>query len=116
MTPSQAEADRHRSYLVERIATLRRSEDVTRQQREWWEEKLAKHDGQARPEPTAAKALPDPRTFGPRRRALGLSQPDVADLAHIGRGYLSDIESGRRTNPWSLVRVHETLTRLEVER
>jgi predicted transcriptional regulator len=58
----------------------------------------------------------DGATLALRRMELGLSQRDLAQKAHVSRGLVSDLESGRRTSPFSLAQVGEVLTRLEGNR
>lgn len=50
-----------------------------------------------------------------RRLALGLRQDQVAAEAHLSRGQVSDLESGRRKSADSLACALEALTRLEAQ-
>lgn len=51
-----------------------------------------------------------------RRERLGLTQQEVVRHAHISRGLLADLESGRRRSPESVAHVGRVLTTLEAQR
>ena len=54
----------------------------------------------------------DGRELARRRRALGLSQRDLERCAYVSRGYLADLEGGRREAREVVQHVHRTLDAL----
>jgi transcriptional regulator with XRE-family HTH domain len=48
--------------------------------------------------------------IGRRRKKIGLSQEDLAHLAHVNRSHLSDIETGKLApGVWTVIRIAKVL-------
>lgn len=66
--------------------------------------------------PTEAPPLTVGQALKMRRLALGLKQHDVAAVAHVSRGQVSDLESGRRSASNTVAAVSAALATLEQAR